>query len=151
MSEMLANRYFMARKFDRAVPILERLLRENPGKTRMKKKLIICYTQTGELNRAEALFLEVLRENPWLIIDTDPSSEDCPCPELTERLERQLHGRQPTVVDLNQMGILYLYCNPQASLRCFRRSLGLDPQQPYLRQILDILEPILASTEGADA
>jgi hypothetical protein len=32
--------------------------------------------------------LEVLRENPHIIIDTDPKSEDCPCPHLIGEIQR---------------------------------------------------------------
>jgi tetratricopeptide (TPR) repeat protein len=150
MSEMLANQYFMARKYDDAVPLFERLVSKNPQNLRVKKKLVICYTQTGQIERAVALVLELLRRSPRVILDTDIDSEDCPCPELTERMERRLQGTQPTVTDLNQLGILYLYCDLEASLQYFQGSLGKEPNQPQVREILAILTKTSGEPAGAN-
>ncbi|MDZ7292124.1 MAG: tetratricopeptide repeat protein [candidate division KSB1 bacterium] len=139
MSEMLANQYFLARRFEKAQPIFEELLEKEPHNLRAKKKLIICYTQTGELERAENLFLEVLRDNPYVIIDTDPNSEDCPCAELVEHIERDLETTPPSAAFFNRIGILYLCCDLDASLNYFRRSLSFRHDQPRIREIVDIL------------
>jgi tetratricopeptide (TPR) repeat protein len=139
MSEMLANQYFLARRFEKAQPLFEELLAHATASFRVKKKLIICYTQTGELEKAENLFLQVLREDPHLIIGTDPQSEDCPCPELTEQLERELKTKPPTVAQCNQLGMLYLCCELATSLHYFRLSLQMKSEQPRIIEIVDIL------------
>ncbi len=52
MSEMLGNRYFIARQFDKAVTYLEQALSESPGSVDIIKKLIICYIETGDVEKA---------------------------------------------------------------------------------------------------
>lgn len=139
MSEMLANQYFLARRFDKAQPMFAALLAKEPENLRAKKKLIICCTQLGELEQAERLFLEVLRANPYVIIDTDPQSEDCPCPELVEDLEQALKMLPPSAKQLNHLGILYSYCNAETALRYFLRSLRVNCEQPSIQKAVDIL------------
>lgn len=139
MSEMLANQYFLARRFEKAQPMFAALLAKEPENLRAKKKMIICCTQLGELEQAERLIGEVLRENPYVIIDTDPQSEDCPCPELVESLEREIKMSPPSVRQLNQLGILYSYCNAETALTYFLRSLHVNREQPRIQKIVDIL------------
>jgi hypothetical protein len=144
---MLANQYFLTRKYEQAQSILDMLLAQQPDNLGVKKKLIICCTQTGHTDYAEKLFLEVLRENPFIIIDTDPRSEDCPCPELVKDMEQRFDATRPTVVELNQLGILYLYCDPKASLNCFCRSLNISCEQTRIREAVAILKKILEAPE----
>lgn len=139
MSEMLANQYFLARRFDKAQPLLAALLAKEPDNFRAKKKLVICCTQLGEPEQAERLFVEVMHANPRVIIDTDPQSEDCPCPELVERLEREIKTSSPSIMQLNRLGMLYSYCNAATALAYFRRSLRMNRAQPRIQAIVDIL------------
>ena len=60
MSEMLGNRYFLARQFDKAIPYLEDALTQNPDGDKIKKKLILCFIETGQIERAFNLFYELL-------------------------------------------------------------------------------------------
>ena len=90
MSEMLGNRYFLARQFDKAVPYLEGALAQNPAMDKIKKKLVVCLIQTGQIERAISLFHEIILKNPQIIIDTDTYYDDCPCAELILLWEKKL-------------------------------------------------------------
>lgn len=149
MSEMLANQYFLAMKYEQALPLFESVLDRDPINLKTKKKLIICYTQTGQLARAEALSVEVLQEDPYVIIDTDLQKEGCPCQDLATKLEHRLEGIPPGIMELNQLGILTLYWKPRTALQYFRHSMAMEPHQPCICKVVDLLTGILERPSGA--
>ncbi len=61
MSEMLANQYFLVRRFSEAEKVFEKILADNPKNNLAKKKLIICYINNGKIKNALDLFYEVIR------------------------------------------------------------------------------------------
>ena len=122
MSEMLGNRYFLARQFDKAIPYLEEALRQSPNGDKIKKKLILCYIQTGQIERAFALFSELVEKNPNIIIDTDIYYDDCPCNELIPEWERKSQQENSSVEYLEILAMLYLYCNVERSRYFFQKA-----------------------------
>jgi tetratricopeptide (TPR) repeat protein len=79
MFEMLGNQLFLVRNYSRAMEMLEKALWEDPKNKYVRRKLIICYTQTGDLDQALKNLLWFLKKDIHFIIDIDPVAEDCPC------------------------------------------------------------------------
>lgn len=142
MSEMLANQYFLARNYQNAIPLLRKVLDEEPENLKCLKKLIICYTQVDQVAEANECFLKVLEKDPYIIIDTDPMADDCPCPELTQKLEKGTVLEENLERHYNILGILYLYCDIHKSIRYFQESLAINPGQPPVKKALERLEKI---------
>ena len=59
MSEMLANQYFLTGHYERALPLLERFLSNSSDRAYLKNKLLICYLQTGQIDRGLEFCLEI--------------------------------------------------------------------------------------------
>lgn len=119
MSEMLGNQYFLSRNFSKAKEAYEKVLLSEPQNEFVKKRLIICYTQTGEINKAFNFFFEIVKENIDLITSTDIVSDDCPCPELISK-----YGNVKPTVECSydaklMLGMLWLFCNSKISFEFF--------------------------------
>ncbi|MCF8267856.1 MAG: tetratricopeptide repeat protein [Ignavibacteriales bacterium] len=121
MSEMLGNQLFMIRNYSEAEKIFEEILNRYPQNKQVRKKLIICYTQTGKISRAFELFLSLISEDINIILNTNPVEDDCPCPELVYDTEHLTNEDDP---EANlRLGILYLYCDATYSVKYFEKSL----------------------------
>ena len=118
MSEMLANQYFMARKYKDAYPLLEDALSLNPKSKGIKRKLIICYTQTNLLNKALDMFLDLIKEDIRFVTEADPINDDCPCPELVGNDFIDVDPEETYSYNL-AYGIIWLYCDIHQSLEHF--------------------------------
>ncbi|MBT4504053.1 MAG: tetratricopeptide repeat protein [Gemmatimonadetes bacterium] len=138
MSEMLANQYFLSGSYERALPLLERFLLNSPDRAYLKNKLLICYLQTDQVDRALEFCLEILRTAPLDLVGSDPCTQRFPCLEQT--LQRP-GGIPTTPLELNRLAVINLFCKPETSLRHLRRSLDLKPGQAPIREILSLLEP----------
>jgi tetratricopeptide (TPR) repeat protein len=135
MSEMLANQYFLTGHYERALPLLERFLSNSSDRAYLKNKLLICYLQTGQIDRGLEFCLEILRTAPLDLIDSDPCTQGFPCLEQT--LERR---DESTPMEMNRLAMTYLFCRPEASLPYLRHSLEREPDQPLVHEILSLLE-----------
>ena len=136
MSEMLGNQYFMARKYAASVPEFEEVLDRTPDDKMIRKKLIICYTQIGQIQRALKLFYSLIKEDIDIIAKTDPIADDCPCPELVDKFSDAKN------IDLEnelRQGILWLFCNAQKSLDHFLKAKSLNPDNDQLCSIIKII------------
>jgi len=141
MSEMLGNQYFLARKFSEAQLTFEGLIRRGLSNISIKKKLVICYTQTHCYEKALIILNEVIDEDFDSIIDSDPILDDCPCPDLIYELESsgQFVGEyhKPVV-----MGIFWLYCDLANSIQYFQKASKLphkfDLVETTLNKLLSI-------------
>lgn len=120
MSEMLANHYFLFRKFSTAKSIFEQLLYKEPTNKAVKKKLIICYITDRELEKALSLFVEIMEQDLDFLINSDYQSEDCPCRELIVKVESKeiefTNESEKTIA----LGILWSYCSIEKSIDTFR-------------------------------
>jgi pentatricopeptide repeat protein len=135
MSEMLGNQYFLSRNFDKAVHHLEEALTTDPNNGKVQKKLVICYCETGHVQSALELFDLITSNNIELITETDIVQEDCPCPEILERM-RWYEQVAANSFDFHCIiGILNLYCNIEDSIAAFGRALDLNPENGVIKKL----------------
>jgi len=140
MSEMLGNQYFLARNYARAASELYEALKTDVRNKAIRSKLIICYTQINEIGRALDTFISLIKEDLEFVINTDPISDDCPCPELVFDMEQKLDNNINSL-DFNLiLGMLWLYCNVEKSLYFFNRVLQIDPDYSKVKIILALLK-----------
>jgi len=142
MSEMLGNRYFIARKFNKAIPYLEAALKESPFAAKIKKKLIICYIQTGRFEEAFKLVYEVIASEPRMILETDLYYEDCPCGELLP-LWHEKERQQTNKMELYEiLGMLYLYCDLEKAIEYFNKAKFASPHSAKLMSMIKKLRQL---------
>ena len=139
MYEMLGNQYFMARNYAKAAENFVTALKDAPKNKPMRRRLIICYTQTGETDKALEVFLTLIKEDADYSIDTDPVDDDCPCPELVFDIEARLPENPVKKNMMTILGILWLYCDVTRSLKYFQDALERDPENANLKSVLAIL------------
>jgi len=136
MSEMLANQYFLARRYALACEAYEKVLKKHPRNNMVRRKLIICYTQIGEIQKALKIFKSCLDDDIDCIVKIDPIAEDCPCPELVGELETKLMKNLNSVDFHLMLGMLWLYCNIDKSLEYFKKALQLEPENVDIKNII---------------
>jgi len=139
MSEMLANQYFMVRRFSDAEAAFENVLLNDPGNKAVRKKLIICYINNGIIKKALDTFYDLVKEDISFIINTDIIGDDCPCPELIERFEKLNDLSSFSFVNkLEIFGMLWLYCDINKSITYFEKLKEYNPSQKLYKDILSI-------------
>ena len=136
---MLGNQYFLARNFLKAAENLSLAMRENPANKGIRRKLIVCYTQTGESEKALEIFLSLIKEDADFIINTDPIDDDCPCSELVYDYEARLPEKPVKKNLLIILGMLSLYCDLSRSVKYFNEAQQKDPENIRLKSVLAIL------------
>lgn len=139
MSEMLANHYFQNRKFITAASLLEKALKNSNDDT-LKKKLIICYAQTGRISEAFNLFRSLIQTNIKIILDTNTAEEDCPCHDLIFQMENSFYSIDLDFTSLLQLGMLWLYCDKETSLNYFRSALTFQPDNKEIIDTISIIK-----------
>ncbi len=137
MTEMLGNQYFMARNYKLAQEEFEKTFLNTPEQNAIKKKLVVCYTQTGRLKDAIKYFMEIVSNDINLILDTDPVKDDCPCPELIEKLEKQEEQLSDAYDRRMVLGIIWLYCDINKSLKWFEQALEIYPSDAGIKLIIE--------------
>jgi tetratricopeptide (TPR) repeat protein len=139
MSEMLGNQYFLARNYESAAKNLQYALDIDPLNKAVRKKLIICYSQTGEIQKALNVFYNLIEEDIDCIINTDVVSDDCPCPDLVKHYGK-IFPYEENSIDLKLMlGMLWLYCEVPTSLKFFKSVLKEYPNDERLKSISSII------------
>lgn len=139
-SEMLGNKYFLARKYKNAAENFQYTLQTDPINKSVRKKLIICYTQIGQINKAFENFYILAKNDISFIIDTDIVADDCPCPELIDKYG-SVFPYEKDSFDLKLMlAILWLYCDAKKSLEFFKRILIEKPGDSRIREIVSSIE-----------
>ncbi len=136
---MLGNQLFLARKYSQAADNLELALKKDPQNLDIKRKLVICFTQIGQIDKALSIFISILRKNVEFIINTDPLGDDCPCPELVQEMEKMLCENRHSLDYQLIMGMLWLYCSLEKSLQYFLRAQQILPENQEVNTILKIL------------
>lgn len=147
MSEMLANHYFLVRNFISAKSIFESLLKKDSSNKLIRKKLIICYITTGEIEKALNLFLSQIKDDIDFLIDTDIHSEDCPCPEIISEIENQEKLFKNEIEKTAALGMLWLYCSLEKSTEYFKKAEINDPEETRFKEIGSILVRKLVSNK----
>jgi len=140
MSEMLGNRYFLARQFNKAIPYFEETLAHNPDADLVRKKLIICYIEMGNVSQAFNLFYKLVKKDPHIIIDTDAYYDDCPCLELLPKWERKVQPNSQSLELCEIMGMLHLYCNVDKSLEYFNKAANFSDHPSKLISVKSYIE-----------
>ncbi|MBN2424108.1 MAG: tetratricopeptide repeat protein [Calditrichaceae bacterium] len=139
MSEMLGNRYFIARQYDKAYDNYQIALNDDPKNLKLKKRLIICSIQLGQIDKAIDYFFEVISTDPYVIINTDPYRDDCPCTEIIPQWESK-NISDPEKVRINEiLGMLYLYCDLKKSIKYLETSLTQDKTNKKISSAIKIL------------
>jgi len=138
MEEMLANQYFMMRKYNLAAKELEQILNFTANK-KLAKKLIICYTQINKPREALDLFLSLISTDIEVITDTDPLADDCPCPVLVTNIKNDLVTYENEFTKFYVLGMLLLYCKRDASIKYFKKARQTNPSETKIDRILELL------------
>jgi len=139
MSEMLGNQYFMVRKYYEAKIEFENELIKYPANKLVLKKLIICFTQTGEIQKALEHFYQLAITDFEYIIDTDPVRDDCPCPELIEQLKKSIGNYKNDFDEQVINGILWGYCDITNSIHHFEKAASIDRSNRKISEIIDVM------------
>lgn len=138
MSEMLANYYFQQREYLQASNLLEEELSLSPDNKKVKKKLIIAYTQVGQVNKALTLLVSLIKEDIRFITCTDHYKEDCPCPDLIYDYENNRIYLEDDYRHLLTLGILWLYCDIYRSLNYLAEA-EEKKTSPLLSEAIEII------------
>ena len=144
-SEMLGNKYFLARNYENAALNFQATLNSNPINKSVRKKIIICYTQIGQIPKAFENFYLLVKEDINFILDTDMVADDCPCAELTAKYGNILPYENNSVDLKLMLGMLWLYCNAQKSLHFFNQIIIDDPKNTRVKEIISAIENKLNS------
>jgi len=138
MCDMLGNHYFRIKQFSLAQEEFENVIEKNPLNNTIKKKLIICYTQTNNIDKALDMLTEVLNDDINTIIRTDQAEENCPCTELIsetyEKLKNDYTEKNKTI-----LSILLLFCDVKKSYKNFKL-LNKDKVDAKINSIINIIE-----------
>ena len=146
MSEMLGNQYFLARNYASAAKNLQYALDIDPLSKPVRKKLVICYLQIGEIQNALNIFYNLIVEDIDCIINTDPVGDDCPCPELVTHYGSILPYEENSSDLKIMLGMLWLYCNAEKSLKFFKSVQKMKPEDERIKSISSIIENRISIT-----
>jgi pentatricopeptide repeat protein len=138
MSEMLANQYFLVRRFPDAEEAFENILLSDPKNKTVRKKLILCYIHNGNIRKALDMFYGLIKEDIEFIINTDIVADDCPCPELIDKFEKMNEHKFSYINTLEIFGILWLYCDINKSITFFEKLKEFNPSEKLYKEILNI-------------
>lgn len=145
MSEMLANQYFLVRRFSEAEKVFEKILSDNPKNNLAKKKLIICYINNGKIKEALNLFYDVISSDITIITKTNIADDDCPCPEIITKFDKINEPSMSYQTKLEIMGMLWLYCDYYKSIQHFEKLKEFNPNEPIYSNILSIYRNFILS------
>jgi pentatricopeptide repeat protein len=140
VSEMLGNQYFLAKKYASAASNFIQTLLEDPQNKSVRKKLIICYTQTGDINKALDVFIELIKEDMDFVTNTDIKEDACPCPELIAKYGTVLPYESNSTDLRIMLSILWLYCDAEKSLEFFKSLLDENVENIKISSIVKIIE-----------
>ena len=143
ISEMLGNQYFMARKYAEAAKILESVSKQDPKNKPARCKLVICYTQIGDIKKPLELFVPLMKEDTDLLTKMDPVQDDCPCLDLVYELEDKVDENKNSLDFLVMLGMLSLYCDLKKSIKYFSFAQELDKNNSVIRDVLSHLRSCL--------
>lgn len=140
MSEMLGNQYFLGRNYREAQTEFENCILKDPSNKTVKRKLTLCYVQTGKIDKALVLFYELIKEDIKFLVSADPIKDDCPCAELIRNIDISKYN---IYEDKLIHGILWLFCEPLTSLEYFEQALMIKPNNKFISEIIYIIKNYL--------
>jgi len=139
VSEMLGNQYFLAKKYASAASHFMQTLLEDPQNKSVRKKLIICYTQTGDIDKALEVFWDLINEDLDFVINTDLKEDACPCPELIVKYGAILPYENNSTDLRIMLSILWLYCDAEKSYKFFKSLLDENIENEKISPIVKII------------
>lgn len=147
MSEMLGNQFFLARRYSDACMVLEQEFEKNPTNLPILKKLIICYLQTDQTEKAFQSFYSLVQQNVEIILDTDPIRDDCSCPEIIDTVSKnmKLDGEDDESI---KMGILWLYCDKDVSTKYLSKVSPENQKYNSVQKIINIINSVTTKTNS---
>jgi len=145
MSEMLANQYFMVRRFLDAETAFENVLAQDPLNRSARKKMIICLVNNGKIKQALDLFYKVISDDITIITNTNVSDDDCPCPEIISKFENINEPELSFQSKLEILGMLWLYCDYYKSIQQFEKLKEFNPKEPLYSNILKVYKDFVIS------
>ena len=145
MSEMLANQYFLVRRFSEAEKVYEKILSDDSNNKLAKKKLIICYINNGKIKEALNLFYEVISSDITIITNTNIADDDCPCPEIITKFDKINEPSLSHQSKLEILGMLWLYCDHYKSIQYFEKLKEFNPADKIYSDILKIYRDFVLS------
>ena len=145
-SEMLGNKYFLARDYEGAATNFQHTLQTDPINKAMRKKLIICFTQIGQIQKAFDNFYKLVKEDINFVIETDLVAEDCPCPELIAKYGTVLPYESGSSDLKLMLAMLWLYCNVTKSIEFFKQVLLENTVDSRIIEVVSLIEKKIKST-----
>jgi hypothetical protein len=139
MNEMLANHYFHARDYLHALEGYEIALAAQPYHKGFRRRLIICCIESGAIQKAFVVFVNLVKEDIDFILNTDPEDDDCPCADLIDRSESGAAGVN-SLEDHLRLAMLWLYCDIEKSNALFTRICELEPENLEFRQVHTLIQ-----------
>lgn len=122
---MLGNQYFLVGRYYDAIKELENALVSDPSNNQIKKKLIICYIKTNEIEKAFDIFNQLINQDISLILESNNLNDNCPCSEIIYELENA-----NIIKDQNQnnlvLGMMWLFFNAKNSINYFQKVIGIE-------------------------
>ena len=109
------------------------------------KKLIVCFSQTGEIDKALILFNRLITENIKILIDSSIQKDDCPCSELIPLLESKLPYTLNEQELKLRLGILWLSCDIKKSASIFEEIINNNNENIIVKEIHENLKEYLAT------
>jgi tetratricopeptide (TPR) repeat protein len=138
MSEIQGNQYFLARNLTNAAKNLQYALVFDPLNKPVRKKLVICYLQIGETQKALNTFYNLIIEDIVCIINTDSVSDDCPCPELVTHYGTILPYQENSTDLKIMLDMLWLSCDVQKSMSFFHSLIDENIENEKISSIVKI-------------
>jgi len=139
-SEMLGNKYFLARNYKGAAENFQHTLQTDPINKAIRKKLIICYTQIGQIQKAFDNFYKLVKEDIKFMIETDLIAEDCPCPELIAKYGTVLPYESGSSDMKLMLAMLWLYCSVTKSIEFFQQVLLENNGDSRIKEVVSLIE-----------
>ncbi|GAB4299694.1 MAG: hypothetical protein Kow0098_26470 [Ignavibacteriaceae bacterium] len=144
MNEMLGNQYFLARNYLKAKSAYEAVLKEHPQNLTVRKRIVICYIECGEISQAFNVFYALVVDDIETIINTNPAADDCPCPELVKNYGTILPYEENSRDLKLMLAMLWLYCNPEKSLEFFKKLKTENPGERRFEEICNLVQKKLS-------
>ncbi|PIP76887.1 MAG: hypothetical protein COW85_11865 [Ignavibacteria bacterium CG22_combo_CG10-13_8_21_14_all_37_15] len=136
---MLANHYFLVRDYERAAIAYEAVIDKTSRSKAIRKKIIICYVKTFQMEKALTEFCKLVEEDIHFIINSDLKADDCPYKEIITEIENDeiyFGGDEKNLV----LGILWLYCDLQSALKYFDSYFRSNSNNPDLERAYQIIQ-----------
>lgn len=140
MSEMLGNHYFQLKNYFLAEQSYEKEFLRGSSENRILKRLIICYTQTNKIPEAQKLLLQLIEQDINIVLKTNINEEFCPCDELIVDIENGVIKYESNFDTYCVLGILWLFCNYENSLKYFQLASKEQPSDEIIAKILNLIK-----------